>query len=66
MAWRAGGEAGPAPARTVAGTAALRAGREAWIDLPAGRGSYLLVCVLEDAGGRFHADLGMRTTLTVR
>lgn len=65
MAWRAAGEVGPPPARTIAGTAALRAGAEVWLDIPWTPGRYLLVCMLEDSTGRYHAALGMHRVLEV-
>ena len=65
MAWHAAGEVGPSPARTIAGTAALRPGAEVWLDIPWTPGRYLLVCLLEDSTGRYHATLGMQRVLEV-
>ncbi|MEP6571755.1 MAG: hypothetical protein ABJD11_03635 [Gemmatimonadota bacterium] len=66
MAWRAAGEIGPAPARSAAGTAALRPGSEAWVDVTWTPGEYTLICLLEDSAGAYHADLGMRRAMVIR
>lgn len=65
MAWRAAGEAGTPPALTVAGTAALAPGREIWVIVPWVPGRYVMVCLLEDGEGHFHADLGERQEFEV-
>lgn len=65
MAWRAAGEVGSLPARTIAGTAALRPGSEVWLDIRWTPGRYLVVCMLEDSTGRYHATLGMQRVLEV-
>lgn len=63
MAWRAAGEAGPPPGRTVAGTAALQPGGDLWVPLPRRPGRYLFLCLLEDSTGAYHADLGMQQSV---
>ena len=65
MAWRATGETGTPPARTVAGTAALAPGREIWVIVPWAAGRYAMVCLLEDTAGHYHADLGERQEFEV-
>lgn len=65
MAWRAAGETGTPPAYTVAGTAALAPGREIWVIVPWAAGRYVMVCLLEDSEGHFHADLGERQEFEV-
>ncbi|MEO8139532.1 MAG: hypothetical protein ABI742_07805 [Gemmatimonadota bacterium] len=65
LRWRAAGELGPAPARPVAGSAALTRGGEAWVDVTWSRGSYLLLCLLEDSAGTLHSSLGMARTVTI-
>jgi hypothetical protein len=65
LAWRAAGETGAPPARTIAGTAALRPGSEIWLDVPWEPGRYLLLCMLEDGTGRYHAELGMQRLIEI-
>lgn len=68
LAWREGGEAGPAPARAVAGTAALGAGAEAWLEVRWEPGDYLLTCAVETLGAHpvpRHYTLGMQQRVTI-
>ncbi|MEO8634047.1 MAG: hypothetical protein ABI587_02110 [Gemmatimonadales bacterium] len=65
MTWRASGELGPAPARPVAGSAALARGGEAWVEVTWTRGTYILLCLLEDSTGTLHSSLGMNRVVTV-
>ena len=65
LAWRAAGESGPPPARTVAGTAALAPGRELWVIVPWEAGHYAVVCLLEDGAGHLHEALGERQEFEV-
>jgi hypothetical protein len=65
VAWRAAGEIGPAPARTIAGTAALHPGGEVWLDLSWTPGRYLLLCLLEDSLSAAHPGMGMQRPMEV-
>lgn len=65
MAWRAAGETGTPPAYSVAGTAALAPGHEIWVIVPWAAGRYVMVCLLEDSEGHYHADLGERQEFEV-
>ncbi len=65
MAWRAAGEIGPPPARSIAGTAALQPQAEVWLDVFWTPGRYVLLCLLEGDGGAYHADLGMQRLIVV-
>ena len=65
MAWRAAGESGTPPGRTVAGTAALRPDGDIWVVLPRRTGRFLFFCLLEDSTGKYHADLGMQRVVTL-
>lgn len=68
-AWRAGGDAGEAPARPVAGTSALAPGAEVWVPVVWTQGNYLISCAVETFGEHpvpRHHTLGMRQLLAVR
>lgn len=65
LAWRAAGEIGPPPARTIAGSAALRVGADLWLKVPWTSGRYAVLCLLEDPNKRYHNELGMQAEFTI-
>jgi hypothetical protein len=65
LAWRSDGEIGPAPAHAVAGTAALVADGEVWVDVDWAPGEYVLLCLLEDSVGTLHVTKGMSRRVVV-
>ena len=66
LAWRKAGEVGPAPGRTIGGTAALAPGREAWVDVSWTPGRYEMICLLTDSTGAELVHRGMQRTIEIR